>query len=226
MGSKSFSIDVLKEDEAWSLFRKMTGEVVDTRVLQSLANDVCKECGGLPIAVVTVARALMNKRQISQWRKALQELRKPSPTEFKGVLEAAYSKIALSYDYLKGEEHKKVFLLCSIMTYDATISNLFKFVMGLNILEGNNLKIEEARYRLDALLLELKESCLLLDCSSSERFSMHDVVRDIAITISYKDHHVLTERNDVEGEWKNLDTLKKCTTISLSSSDILSKTLG
>ncbi|XP_031273501.1 disease resistance protein At4g27190-like [Pistacia vera] len=223
MGSKSFSIDVLKEDEAWNLFRKMTGEVVDMRELQSLPNDVCKECGGLPIAIVTVARALKSKRQLSQWRKALQELRSPSPTEFKGVLKEAYSKIALSYNYLQGEEHKKVFLLCSIMTYDASISNLFKFVMGLNILEGNNLKIEEARDRLDALLHELKESCLLLDCSSSERFSMHDVVRDIAITISYKDHHVLTERNDVEDEWKNVDILKKCTTISLARSDIISK---
>ncbi|XP_031254036.1 probable disease resistance protein At4g27220 isoform X2 [Pistacia vera] len=86
MGAKSFSIDVLKEDEAWRLFRKMTGEVADTCELQSVPNDVCKECGGLPIAIITVARALKNKRQLSQWKNALQELRRPSPTEFKRVL--------------------------------------------------------------------------------------------------------------------------------------------
>ncbi|KAJ0014139.1 hypothetical protein Pint_20025 [Pistacia integerrima] len=109
------------------------------------------------------------------------------------------------------------------MTRDASISKLFKFVMGLNILEGNKLTMEGARHRLHSLLYKLKESCLLLDCSSRERFSMHDVVRDIAITISYKYYHVLTERNDVEDEWKNVDILKKCTKISLANGDMISK---
>ncbi|KAK0601278.1 hypothetical protein LWI29_022695 [Acer saccharum] len=67
---------------------------------------------------------------------------------------------------------------------------------------------------------KLKASCLLLDSYGSERFSMHDVVHDVAILIASRDHHVLMGRNDmISREWPGEDTLRKCTTIILSNGD-------
>ncbi|XP_044499724.1 probable disease resistance protein At4g27220 isoform X2 [Mangifera indica] len=218
-----FPIGVLKEEEAWSLFKKMAGDVVDqTNKLNSLPHDVCNECRGLPIVITTIARALRNTRHQFQWKDALRELRKPSPTKFAGLLEKEYRNIALSYNYLRSDEHKKTLLICSLMVNDTTISDLFKLIMGLDILEEANLTMEEARNKLESLVCELKDSCLLLDGSTSEKFSMHDVVRLIAITIAYSDHHVFTERNVMGREWSN-EELKKCTQISLANCNMNSE---
>ncbi|XP_044477802.1 probable disease resistance protein At4g27220 isoform X3 [Mangifera indica] len=225
MDSKNnFSMGFLEEEEAWSLFRKMAGDVVDqTNKLNTLPNDVCNECRGLPIVITTIARALRNRRHQSQWKEALRELRMPSPTKFVGLLEEEYSKIALSYNYLKGDELKKTLLICSLMKNNTTISDLFKLIMGLDILKGVNLTMEQARNKLESIVYELKESCLLLDDSTSEEFFMHDVVRSIAITIAYKDHHVFTERNDMVMEWSDKEQLKKCTKISLVDCNMISE---
>ncbi|XP_031285929.1 putative disease resistance protein At3g15700 [Pistacia vera] len=88
MGStKNLGMGILNEEEAWSLFKKMTGGVIQTRELNSLPQDVCKECGGLPIVICTIAKALKNKRRPSNWKVALRELKAPSPANFIGLLE-------------------------------------------------------------------------------------------------------------------------------------------
>ncbi|XP_031280994.1 probable disease resistance protein At4g27220 [Pistacia vera] len=220
MGSKSnFGMNVLNEEEAWNLFQKMAGNVIQTRELNSLPNDVCKECGGLPIVIATVARALRNKRNQFEWEDALRELRAPSPTKFIGYLEKEYQKIALSYKYLR-DELKKTFPISSLMKNSTSISDLFKHIVSLDILKGDNLTMEQARKRLDKVVRELKYSCLLLHGFTDRQFSMHDVIRAFAITIAFTDHHVFTERNDIERVWKDKNKLRKCTGISLPGSSI------
>ncbi|XP_031285939.1 putative disease resistance protein At4g19050 isoform X2 [Pistacia vera] len=201
----------------------MAGNVIQTPELNSLPNDVCKECGGLPIIICTIAKALRNRRQKSQWEDALRILRMPSPAKFTRLLEKEYSKIKLSYDYLEDDELKKTFIISSLMENDTSISNLLKNIVRLGILEGANLTIEQARNRLDSVVKELKDSCLLLDGRTKRRFSMHDVVRIVALTCAYTDHHVFTERNDIESEWKDKDKLRKCTIISLVGNKIITQ---
>ncbi|KAJ0013745.1 hypothetical protein Pint_21721 [Pistacia integerrima] len=225
MGStKNLGMGILNEEEAWRLFQKMAGGgEIPTCELNSLPRKVCKECGGLPIVICTIAKALRKKRRPSDWTFALQELKAPSPAKFIGLLEKEYTKIALSYKYLRDDELKKTFLLSSLMENNTSISDFFIHVVGLDILEGPNLKMKEARDRLDTLVCDLKDSCLLTDGFTSEQFAMHDVVRSIAVTISYMDHHIFTGRNDVEREWKDKDKLKKCTKISLIDSSIINE---
>ncbi|XP_044477967.1 probable disease resistance protein At4g27220 [Mangifera indica] len=225
MGStNNFGMGILNENEAWNLFAKMTGNVIQTHRLHSLPNDVCKECRGLPIVICTIGKALKNKSDLSDWKVALQELKAPSPTNFIGLLEKEYMKIALSYKYLRNDELKKTFLIASLLENNTSISNLFKHVVCLDILEGANLTMENARHRLDTLVRELKDACLLLDGFESRQFAMHDVIRVVALTIAYVDHHVFTIRNDIERDWKDRDKLKKCTKIFLpSNSNIISQ---
>ena len=68
---KIFKIEVLSEEEAWNLFREMAGNCVDTTGLRQIAEEVAKECGGLPVAIVTIGRALENKGN-DEWIAALQ----------------------------------------------------------------------------------------------------------------------------------------------------------
>uniref|UniRef100_A0A2N9GN29 Uncharacterized protein n=1 Tax=Fagus sylvatica TaxID=28930 RepID=A0A2N9GN29_FAGSY len=73
---KIVQINVLSKEEAWNLFREMAGNCIDsTPSLRSIAKEVAKECGALPVAIVTVARALANKTK-DEWIAALEQLKK------------------------------------------------------------------------------------------------------------------------------------------------------
>jgi len=63
MGTQEdFGLDVLAEEEAWSLFEKMAGDCVNKdRDMRSAATKVAKACSGLPLALVTVSKALKNR---------------------------------------------------------------------------------------------------------------------------------------------------------------------
>ncbi|XP_022747136.1 probable disease resistance protein At4g27220 isoform X1 [Durio zibethinus] len=214
MGSlNNISIQILKEEEAWNLFKKKAGDIVQRPDLHATAIEVAKECAGLPIAIVTVGEAMKNKKNLSDWKYALNELRNPSKRNFKGIPAGAYSAIELSYKFLEDEEHQPTFLLCSIMGHDAAIEDLLKSGIGLGLFHGVN-TIEETRYKVSALVSNLKRSSLLLDGSTFERFDMHDVVRDVAISIASRDHHWLA-RDDEFKELSNEETMRNCELICL-----------
>ncbi|XP_044483331.1 disease resistance protein At4g27190-like isoform X1 [Mangifera indica] len=196
----------------------MAGDVIHTSELDTLPNDVCEQCKGLPIVICAIAKALRNKSHRSEWNVALQELSAPSPSKFGGFLEEEYVNLALSYKYLRNDELKKMFLISSLMENNASISDLLRHVVCLDILDGANLTMEDVRDQLDKLVRDLKDASLLLDGVTSKQYAMHDVIRDVAMTIAYVDHHVFTTRNDIEQDWKDRDKLKKSTRISLSGS--------
>ncbi|KAH9752599.1 Disease resistance protein [Citrus sinensis] len=219
MGSKdNFLIGNLNEEEAWRLFKIMNSDDLENCKFKSTAINVAQACGGLPIALTTVARALRNK-SLHEWKNALRELQTPSVVNFEGVPAETYSSIELSFKYLKGEQLKKIFLLCSLIGNSFWFTDLFKYSMGLGIFQGVN-RMVDARNKLYALVHELRDSCLLLEGDSSEQFSMHDVVYDVVVSIACRDQHVFLVRNEVVWEWPDEDALKKCSAISLLNSSI------
>ncbi|KAL4376215.1 hypothetical protein GQ457_02G040190 [Hibiscus cannabinus] len=195
----NISIETLKEDEAWSLFKKMAG-LVEESDFQSTAVEVAKRCAGLPIAIATIAKALKPKKNLFEWKNALGQLCQPSERNFKGIPKDAYSAIELSYTFLDAEELRPIFLLCSVMAHDADLEDLLRYAIGLGFIHGLN-TIEASRDRVLTLLSDLKVSCLLLEGSRPNCFDMHDVVRDVAQSIASRDLHWLTsfkERTDEE----------------------------
>ncbi|XWS42673.1 hypothetical protein CRYUN_Cryun16bG0034300 [Craigia yunnanensis] len=212
---ENLAIEILKEEEAWELFKKMTTDIVLRPDLKSTAIEVAKKCAGLPIAIVTVGKAMKNKKKEFEWKNALQELRRPSKRNFKGIPGGVYSAIELSYNFLEVEECGPTFLLCSIMGHDAAIEDLLKYGMGLGLFHGVN-TVEETRCKVSTLVSNLKTSSLLLDGSTSERFDMHDVVRDVALSIASRDHHWLAlGRDDVFKDWSDEEKMRNYKLISL-----------
>ncbi|KDO39116.1 hypothetical protein CISIN_1g000635mg [Citrus sinensis] len=219
MGSKeNFPIGVLNEQEAWRLFKLTADDDVENRRLKSIATQVAKACGGLPIALTTIAKAL-RKKSVPEWENALQELRRPSMESFQGVPKEAYSTIELSYKYLEGEKLKKMFLLCSLMPNPCYTLDLLKYCMGLGMFQRVH-KLEDARTKMHAWVHELVDSCLLLVDDSGDNFSMHDVVRDVAISIACRDEHTFLVRNEDVWDWPDEDEKKECYAISVRDSSI------
>lgn len=86
--------------------------------LEVLAQDFVKECGGLPITIVSLASTLRNW-PISEWKVALATLH--NSVQFLDIdenLVKVYKCLSLSYENLRNEKAQKLFLLCSIFPED------------------------------------------------------------------------------------------------------------
>ncbi|KAL9304023.1 hypothetical protein ACSQ67_021286 [Phaseolus vulgaris] len=207
----TFCVKELDNKDALMLFQKLVGIQNE---MSGFKKEIVKNyCAGLPMAIVTVARALRSKSE-SVWEATLEKLKKE---ELVGVQTSMDISVKMSYDHLENEEIKYIFLLCAQMGHQPLIMDLVKYCFGLGILEGVS-SLWEARDRIKTSIQKLKDSGLLLDESSNKSFNMHDMVRDAALSIAHKDHNFFTLRNGKLDDWPELE---KCTSISICNSDII-----
>ncbi|KAK9923203.1 hypothetical protein M0R45_031634 [Rubus argutus] len=98
---KKFKVPCLAWDKAWNLFQEKVGK--ETLFIHpdipKLAQVVAKECGGLPLALITVGRAMSCKKTPEEWNRAIHVLKK-SASDFSDFL---ISKEDLWYCWM-GEE--------------------------------------------------------------------------------------------------------------------------
>ncbi|XP_057745250.1 disease resistance protein At4g27190-like [Arachis stenosperma] len=214
MGVKEhFRLEVLNEEESWSLFQSKANNLDKELDKHQIAFQLAKRCAGLPILIVTMARSLIDQN-IHAWKDALSQLEKVDNEELQ---EITYSALELSYKRLKDNEMKAFFLLCATIGKDPSVNYLFKYGIGLGIFNSTNI-MEGARNRLHNMISALKASCLLLvDNTSTTRVKMHDVVREVAISIAYKDYHILAKYGDGDNlrEFPKMDILSNCSQIIL-----------
>ncbi|PSS09621.1 Disease resistance protein [Actinidia chinensis var. chinensis] len=218
---KIFPIQVLPDPEAWDLFREMVGEDADSSDLNIIAKKVARRCGGLPIAIVTVGRAL-KKRNKYVWMDVAQQLGKPIPNQIEEMDASVYSCLKLSYNYLVTEEAKSLFLLCSLFPEDDKIEveTLVQYGMGLRLFQDVN-TIQDGRVRARALVSTLLSSFLLLKAENDDFVKMHDLVRDTAILISSEENKYMVKAGAGLSDWPNPETIcQTYTGISLMSNDI------
>ncbi|KAM1203937.1 hypothetical protein ACFX2J_019692 [Malus domestica] len=213
-------LNVLSEGDSWNLFVKKAGRSFESPAFNNIARKVARECAGLPIALIAVARALGDK-DIDEWKEAARQLEMSRPANLEDEGDVLRC-IKLSYDYLKGEDAKSCFLLCSLFPEDGKIpiQDLFNYWFGNGLFrEGKTL--EEARARAHSVIKYLKASSLLLDGERKEYVRMHDVIRDMAISIAYSEqgHEFLVKAGWELEDWPN-DVNEGCSAISLKSNCI------
>ncbi|TXG71340.1 hypothetical protein EZV62_006275 [Acer yangbiense] len=180
---RNFYVDVLSDTEAMNLFWKIAGHSKEKPDFDRIAVEIVRKCAGLPIAITTIANALKNK-EVSDWKNALQWIRRSNPKPIKGMEASVYSTIELSYNIL-GSEEQSFFLLCCLITSgrDLFTSDLFKYSMGLGLFKDVD-TMEEARNRMHTLIGNLKASCLLLDGNAKDNIKMHDIIQAVAVSIA------------------------------------------
>ncbi|PNX82931.1 CC-NBS-LRR resistance protein [Trifolium pratense] len=200
MGSQvSFHVSVLLEDEAWYLFQEITGDVVYEPDIYPIAKQVSRECGGLPLAIVIVGKALENEKILTTWEVAFEQLKNSQSSTFSDVHKFVYSRIELSFKFLGSTEHKKLLMLCALFPedFDIPIESLLRHAMGLGLFKvaGEPLK---ARNRVHSLVNDLKRCCLLLNSDVPGCVKMHDIVRDVVILVAYKTEHKFMVKYDMK----------------------------
>ncbi|KAF2290389.1 hypothetical protein GH714_012713 [Hevea brasiliensis] len=97
------------------------------------------------------------------------------------------------------------------------IQDLVRYGMGLRLFKNVD-NVHQARDRVYALIDVLKGSFLLLEGDNKwyDSVKMHDLVRDVAISIGSSDKHWYTIQSDARmKEWREKAGYKNCTAISL-----------
>ncbi|KAL3612620.1 hypothetical protein D5086_003640, partial [Populus alba] len=209
----------LTEKEAWDLFRINAGLRDGNSTLNTVAREVARECQGLPIALVTVGRALRDASAL-QWESASRQLKESQFARMEQIDEKnnAYTCLKLSYDYLKLEETKSCFVLCCLFPedYDIPIEDLSRYAVGYGLHQDAE-PIEDARKRVYVAIENLKDCCMLLGSETEEHVRMHDLVRDFAIQIaSSEDYGFMVKAGLGLEKWQwTGKSFEGCTTISL-----------
>ncbi|XP_077243279.1 disease resistance protein At4g27190-like [Tasmannia lanceolata] len=180
-------VEVLSEEEAWALFKDKVGnDVVISSEAGDVAKLVAKECGGLPLALITVGRALRKVDDVREWRNALNELR-GSTMEIKGMKDNVFECLKFSYNRLTDHKIQACFLYCSLYPEDFEISpeELIEYWMGDGFIdEVGNREVEFDKGQ--CIVNELRRACLLetVVYGEVEYVMMHDLIRDVAIHIT------------------------------------------
>ncbi|KAK0590114.1 hypothetical protein LWI29_022871 [Acer saccharum] len=158
---KIFTVETLSEEESWDMFRKLAGEVVENGEINLIAREVAAYCGGLPLAIETVARALKNKNDRHVWNDAARQLKMSIPRENMRISEKVFATLEPSYNDLESEA-KSVFLLCCLFPRDFNIpiELLVRYGMGLGLFKPVY-TVEAARDRAHTVVSGLVSSFLL-----------------------------------------------------------------
>ncbi|CAI9779658.1 unnamed protein product [Fraxinus pennsylvanica] len=216
MGPKTkFEVNVLTEGEGLELF-KHAADISDdtTDVLKGLAEQIANECGGLPLALVAIGETLGNREEHA-WRNALEELRSSRVTNVTNENNLVYSAIELSYKYLQSDEAKLLLLLCSLFAEDQSIS-IERLVIYAKGLFKNTTSLSKTRDKVKTIVDKLKSCYLLLSGKEEEDVKLHDVVRDVCLSIASKGEHVFMVRHAGVTEWPEQDTDELYTAMSLT----------
>ena len=227
---KCFPIQPLQAEEDWNLLKKIAGDSVEGDQLRPIAIKVLDECGGLLIAIVTIATTLKDET-IAVWKNALDELRSCAPTNIRGMEEKVYSCLEWSYNRLKGDEVKSLFLLCGCLSYygDISMDQMLRYATCLNFFDRID-SLEGAINKLVTLVKTLKASSLLLDGTEDDgdgsgvgasrllfmdgdhkSVRMDDLVCDVARIIASKDPRRFKVVEDVpsDQDWTEIEDESK-----------------
>ncbi|RVW28706.1 Disease resistance protein RPS5 [Vitis vinifera] len=184
----TFKVNCLTREEALALFLKKVGE--DTLSshpdIPNLAEMMTERCKGLPLALVTVGRAMANRITPQEWEQAIQELEK-FPSEISGMDDQLFNVLKLSYDSLRDDITKSCFVYFSVFPKEYEIRNdeLIEHWIGERFFD--DLDICEARRRGHKIIEELKNASLLEERDGfKESIKIHDVIHDMALWIGHE----------------------------------------
>ncbi|KAG5555638.1 hypothetical protein RHGRI_006329 [Rhododendron griersonianum] len=192
---RNFSIAILSSAEAWTLFMKKVGNSIQSQLeIKSLAYEVCERCKGLPVAINALGEALKGKQEHA-WKTALNKLDKYMLKNIVDINPSVFASLKVSYDMLHPADAKSCFLLCCLFAEDAEIplDELTRFWFAGSFLAQKPCTLEEARNEVYTVVDALKSASLLSNGNDENVVKIHDVIRDVGISIAREEEAFLVD---------------------------------
>ncbi|ESR41028.1 Disease resistance protein SUMM2 [Citrus sinensis] len=177
MDAEKVEVSCLAHDEAWKLFQKMVERsTLDSHAsIPELAKTLARECGGLPLALKTVGRAMKSRSNIGDWKRAIKKIR-TSASKFSGMEEKVFSRLKFSYDSLS-DELRSCLLYCCLYPEDYKISK--RELIDYWISEGFVDDFDDGWEFINDLL----HACLLEE-EGDDHVKMHDMIREMSLWVA------------------------------------------
>ncbi|MFS7895585.1 putative P-loop containing nucleoside triphosphate hydrolase, leucine-rich repeat domain superfamily [Helianthus anomalus] len=174
-----FRVGVLSGIEAKTLFFRICHLDGDQDELQRIGEDIVKKCGGLPIAIVTIAKSLRGNKK-EAWKEALSNLQHHDLQDHDNIVHKVFE---MSYKNLKREDDKAIFLLSGLFPDDFNIpvEDLMMYGWGLNLF-ANVHTLTDARIRANVCVENLIHANLLTESDVNGCVKMHDLVRAFVLS--------------------------------------------
>ncbi|KAG0568377.1 hypothetical protein KC19_6G015700 [Ceratodon purpureus] len=174
-------VPLLPKSEAWKLFcYHAFGAGRPPQGLEKIAKDVCKQCGGLPLALVVIGGTMYDAMELCQWKFAMSRFKE---SQGENPYEILFHRMKFSYDKLD-DVKKKCFLYFAAFPEDARIptEKLFSIWQAEQLFVDCN-EDEEAFYKGMTTLISLADQSLIELSEDGKTATIHDVLRDLAIRI-------------------------------------------
>nr|XP_043633040.1 disease resistance protein At4g27190-like [Erigeron canadensis] len=213
-GSSSIlKMDPLKLSEAkklfWEIMKLPEGAVDHQKV--KLGEDIVKRCGGLPIAIDIIARALRTER-VDEWNLTLTRLKRHNQFPNLQSLYAVVQDIfEISYDFLKNNDDKEIFILSGLFPndFDIPLEDLMRYGWGLKLFV-NVYSLVEARQRTNTSVHNLIRANLLIESDRKGCVKMHDLARSFVLSNISKFKQASIVNHGDMSEWPKQDIRHSC----------------
>ncbi|KAL9463240.1 hypothetical protein AB3S75_001111 [Citrus x aurantiifolia] len=171
-----YKVFCLGDDDAWKLFEGVVGRYVLNKHpdILKLAEDMARQCHGLPLALKTVGNAMASKVYPEEWKEAI-EILSESASKFEGMEKKVLSSLKFSYDSLPKDELRSCLLYCCLFPEDSEIekNELMEYWKSEGFVDSSSGW---------GVLGALVRACLLEE--GGDHVKMHDMIRDMALWIA------------------------------------------
>ncbi|EOY12805.1 LRR and NB-ARC domains-containing disease resistance protein, putative [Theobroma cacao] len=184
MGCKVLKVQPLSKEESLNLFLNHVGHgVLEDPALKEIVKLVVDQCSGLPLAIVTIAGSMKGVDDVREWRNALYELCERVKS-VRGLDTEIFKCLMFSYDRLGDSKIQNCFLYCSLYPEDYTIerSMLIEKWIDEGLVDECGCR-QAMQDRGHSILNKLENNCLLEKGVHSRGVKMHDVLRDMALSL-------------------------------------------
>ncbi|XP_039171895.1 probable disease resistance protein At4g27220 [Eucalyptus grandis] len=178
---ENIKIEPLSNKEAKSLFLEELKFKVDLNLeIEVVMDSIVKECEGLPIGLIMMARSMRGVTNVFEWRASLVKLKESSMGQT--CMEKVLMNLKFSYDHLGNSNAQQCFLSCALNPEDRLIDKfeLIEFFIDQGLIGGLNTRKEQYDRGL-TILSKLGNVCLLED--HGHEMKMHDLILDMALHI-------------------------------------------
>ncbi|TYJ31484.1 hypothetical protein E1A91_A06G201800v1 [Gossypium mustelinum] len=186
---KIIRVNCLDSEKAWELFQDKVGyEALNSHPdIPNLAKHVAERCCGLPLALITVGRAMACKTTLEEWNYAIEMMNRPLALSTI-IYEVVFPLLKFSYDNLPNATMKYCFLYCCLYPKDYCIpkKRLVEYWFCEGLLNEFD-RVSDAQMQSDDIISSHLNACLLEnggEIHGEECVKMHDMMHDMALWIT------------------------------------------
>ncbi|XP_039116585.1 disease resistance protein RFL1-like [Dioscorea cayenensis subsp. rotundata] len=183
-GENTIKVECLESDEAWDLFKDNVNLAVieSDEKFKEIAWQVMEKCGGFPLALKVIGKAMSNKKSVQDWKFILNSIKNSGTEVVRGVQESLLPILKFSYDNLTNDLKECFLSIC--MLRGQLKHYIVEFFMGLGLI-GDFDNLQEVYGTVENILKTLEESCLLQYSDDDYGFvRLHDVIYEMAVWIA------------------------------------------